>query len=166
MDQDSPPPTDTQLLHALLASRDVACPVCAYNLRGIESGNCPECGANLELRVGSMDLKLGLWLTALLCVALPLGFVSIYAVYSLVVMASFAFGGSGSEVAGFLLTLTVPVLVCVAYALLLWRLIRHRRKFWAKPRRAQWRSVVLYAVLGPGILLTPLLLLLLAFLRV
>jgi hypothetical protein len=161
MSQDSPPPTEAQLLQALLASRDIACPVCAYNLRRNESKNCPECGATLDLRVGSMDLKLGPWLTAVLGMALPLGFVSIYAVFGLVAMLAFVVSGSGvSGGPSLLVYIAVPALVCAGYAFLLWRLIRRRRKFWAKPRPAQWRSAVLYAVLGPGAVLAPLLVML------
>ncbi|MHC4274488.1 MAG: hypothetical protein ACYSUR_12590 [Planctomycetota bacterium] len=160
MDQDSPPPTEAQLLHALLASRDVACPVCAYNLRTIESDNCPECGATLELRVGSTDLKLGPWLTALLGMALPLGFVSIYAIFGLVAMLLLFTSGSVPGGPSLLVSISVPTLVCAGYAFLLWRLFRRRRKFWAKPRRAQWRAAVLYAVIGPGAILAPLLLML------
>jgi hypothetical protein len=160
MSQDDPHPGEAQLLRALLASRDIACPVCAYNLHGIESSNCPECGATLDLRVGSMDLKLGLWLTAVLGLAFPLGFVGIYAVFGLVAILAFAVGGADSPGAlSMLAAMAVPILVCAPYAFLLWRLVRRRRKFWAKPRRAQWRSAVLYAVLGPGGLLAPLVLL-------
>ena len=43
-----------------------------------------------------MDLKLGLWLTAVLGLAFPLGFVGIYAVFGLVAMLAFAVGGAGS----------------------------------------------------------------------
>lgn len=35
-----------------LSGRDVPCPSCGYNLRGVEAAMCPECGARLEL-----DLK-------------------------------------------------------------------------------------------------------------
>jgi hypothetical protein len=94
---------------------------------------------------------------AILGMAFPLGFVSIYAVFGLVAMAVFAVGGSGTPGAlSLLASMAVPFLVCAAYAFLLWRLGRRRRKFWAKPRQAQWRSAVLYAVLGPGAILTPL----------
>ena len=74
-------------------------------------------------------------------------------------MVAFAVGGRDSPGAlSMLASMAVPTLVCAAYAFLLWRLVRRRRKFWAKPRRAQWRSAVLYAVLGPGALLAPLVL--------
>jgi hypothetical protein len=165
MSQDDPHLGEPELLRALLASRDIVCPVCAYNLRGNESSNCPECGATLDLRVGSTDLKLGPWLTAVLGLAFPLGFVGIYAVFSFVAMLAFAVGGGSTPSAvSMLASVAVPSLICALYAFLLWRLVRRRRKFWAKPRRAQWRSAVLYAVLGPGALLGPLVLLLLPIL--
>lgn len=157
MSQDGPDHGKAELLRALLASRDIVCPVCAYNLRGNESSNCPECGANLDLRVGSMDLKLGPWLTALFGLALPLGFVSMYAVFGLMAMLMFSVSGGGTPgPLSLLTTMAVPSLICAAYAFLLWRLVRRRRKFWAKPRRAQRRSAMLYAVLGPGAILAPL----------
>jgi hypothetical protein len=162
MSHDEPPPTEAHLLRALLASRDISCPVCAYNLRGNESRNCPECGANLNLQVGSADLQLGPWLTALLGVALPLGFVSIYAAFAVATLLVFIFDdSSGPAVSDLAAAMAVPALICAGYAFLLWRLVRRRRKFWAKPRRAQWRSAALYAVLGPGALVVPLLLMLL-----
>ena len=37
-----------QKLAAYLAERDVACPGCGYNLRGVTGGVCPECGRELH----------------------------------------------------------------------------------------------------------------------
>jgi|GEM_PF-2175357 len=34
---------------AYLADRDLPCPTCTYNLRGISSDRCPECGAHLTI---------------------------------------------------------------------------------------------------------------------
>ncbi len=45
--------TDTELLTAHLASRDVPCPKCQYNLRGVADGRCPECGAVLQLSISN-----------------------------------------------------------------------------------------------------------------
>jgi len=139
--------TEAELLRALLAARDMPCPVCAYNLRRITSANCPECGAQLDLRVASTDLKLGPWLVALFGLALPAGFVGVYAIGGLIMLAvSIVTGGFGMM----FVPSTIIITITGAYAFLLWRLIRHRRKFWSKPRRAQRRSALLYAVFGPG----------------
>ncbi len=42
-------PSEAELLQAWLSSRDVPCPVCGYNLRGLEQPTCPECGETLTL---------------------------------------------------------------------------------------------------------------------
>ena len=70
------PTDDTNLLHQYVFERDVPCPVCAYNLRNSMATECPECGATLELRVGSIDLRLRWWLCSLVAFALPIGFAS------------------------------------------------------------------------------------------
>lgn len=152
--------TETELLRALLAARDMPCPVCAYNLRRITSANCPECGAQLDLRVASTDLKIGPWLVALFGLALPAGFVGVYAIAGLIWLAvAIVTGGFSPDMS----MLIIPIAITCSYAFLLWRLIRDRRKFWCKPRRAQRRSALLYAVLGPGALAIPYVLIMLLF---
>ena len=141
--------TEAELLQALLAARDIPCPMCAYNLRRITSANCPECGAQLDLRVASTDLKLGPWLVALFGLALPAGFVGACAAMALVYLSVTIMMRGFDPSTGFMI---IPVAVTGPYAFLLWRLIRNRRKFWSKPRRAQRRSAWLYALLGPGAL--------------
>ncbi len=139
--------TEAQLLQALLATRDIPCPVCAYSLRRITSANCPECGAQLDLRVGSTDLKLGPWLVALLGLALPAGFVGVYALIGLFYVVIMLVTAEFQKEMGMLVA---PLAVTGCYAFLLWRLIRKRRRFWSMPRRTQRRSALLYAVFGPG----------------
>ena len=43
--------TGDELVAAFLAERDVACPGCGYNLRGVSAGRCPECARELALMV-------------------------------------------------------------------------------------------------------------------
>jgi hypothetical protein len=38
-----------EAVRAYLAGRDAPCPSCGYNLKGVESAACPECGSRLEL---------------------------------------------------------------------------------------------------------------------
>src|SRR5687767_11336956 len=51
--------TDDAILITFLRSRDIPCPSCSYNLRGLRSSACPECGAPLSLHVGSPRIALG-----------------------------------------------------------------------------------------------------------
>ncbi len=148
-------PTREELLGTLLGGSDVSCPVCAYNLRGLNSTTCPECGSRLQLQVGSSDLKLGPWLVALLGLALPLGYVGLYTLSGVVlivvagvnVVAGVKFFASAFPI------LVFPAALTIVYAVALWRLIRRRQKFWARPRAAQRRSAFIYAILGIGLLL-------------
>jgi hypothetical protein len=45
------------LLERYLADRDIVCPGCAYNLRGLTSDRCPECGDRLELSLRLVEPK-------------------------------------------------------------------------------------------------------------
>jgi len=52
-----------QTLAEYLATRDVACPKCGYNLRALKVGTCPECGWEIDfeqLREPGV-VRLGLW---------------------------------------------------------------------------------------------------------
>ncbi len=61
-------------LQRFLEGEDAPCPICGYNLRHLKGTTCPECGAALELRVGSMDLKLGRWIALLISLVIPVGY--------------------------------------------------------------------------------------------
>ncbi len=138
-------PTESQLLRALLAVRDVPCPVCGYNLRTNTSDACPECGAQLDLRVGSLDLKLGPWLTAVIAITLVVGFLGLFLLlYSIpMVLSGFT--------TAYLLVVAIPLAICGVYVFLLWRLITRRKKFWARSRRAQLIAAAVYTLAGPGL---------------
>ena len=43
--------TDQQFLVEYLSDRDINCPNCQYNLRGLSSDSCPECGRKVQLYV-------------------------------------------------------------------------------------------------------------------
>src|SRR5206468_3407523 len=65
---------DDRALVEFVATRDAACPVCSYNLRGLTAAVCPECSARLHLRVGSENLRLGPWFAGVVSLAVGLGF--------------------------------------------------------------------------------------------
>lgn len=50
MSMDEPRPELVRALEVFVAERDVPCPGCGYNLRGLGGSVCPECG--LEVRLG------------------------------------------------------------------------------------------------------------------
>ena len=56
--------TDELALVEFLRERDVECPLCGYNLRQLQRARCPECGRDLELRVGLAEPRQGAWLMA------------------------------------------------------------------------------------------------------
>jgi hypothetical protein len=65
---------DRESLLTFLADRDILCPICKYNLRQLQSTKCPECGSELKLSVGAVDVRMGLWVSALLAAAAPATF--------------------------------------------------------------------------------------------
>ena len=136
-----PDELESQLLKSLLTARDIACPVCGYNLRAIVSANCPECGAKLDLRIGSVDLKLGAWLVALLALAVGLGFTSILGI---VIGATSALFGGWDYVLPQLFVLGAASAVL---GIGLWVFIARRRKFWKRRRRFR-RYIAVGCVVG------------------
>ncbi len=134
---------ENQLLTLFLADRDARCPVCGYNLRGNRSSACPECGVSLDLRVGSVHLRLGAWIAALVGTCLPLGLV---ANLTAVVALSLLRGGS-SRASGWP-TLITGLAMSALLAAVLWLLIWKRRSFFRKAPRRQRDLAVGATVLG------------------
>jgi len=61
MEQEQSDP-DTDALVEFLRGRDAWCPACRYNLRGLTSPRCPECGRELKLSVGVTEPFLRAWI--------------------------------------------------------------------------------------------------------
>ena len=76
-------PSDDAVLIEYLRTRNVACPLCGYNLRGLTACRCPECGRGLQLSVGLIEPRIGAWVTCLVAVTAPAG-MGVVAVLSLV----------------------------------------------------------------------------------
>lgn len=60
------PIDEDALLLAHVRNRDVACPLCEYNLRALTSTRCPECGHRLQLRVALVDPYMRDWIATLI----------------------------------------------------------------------------------------------------
>lgn len=78
---DNPVPSDDESLIAFLSERDVQCPVCQYNLRGLIRPRCPECGTALRLTVGTVDAYAGTWI-AMTCTLFSVGGVGVLFIYA------------------------------------------------------------------------------------
>ncbi|RMH12931.1 MAG: hypothetical protein D6695_05405 [Planctomycetota bacterium] len=66
--------TADECLRKYLADQDTPCPGCSYNLRGLQSNHCPECGEALVLRVGLAEPNLAAFLAGLIGLAAGVGF--------------------------------------------------------------------------------------------
>jgi len=64
---------DEQLLINFLADRDTPCPLCGYNLRGLQRGACPECNQALVLKVDLAEHRLAALIVAFLCLGSGIG---------------------------------------------------------------------------------------------
>jgi hypothetical protein len=64
---------ETRLLAGFLSTRDVKCPLCGYNLRGLTSERCPECGEVLRLQVGGATRYTRCYIALLIACGLGLG---------------------------------------------------------------------------------------------
>jgi hypothetical protein len=60
---ENPADPDVQALIEFLRERDAWCPACRYNLRGLTTPRCPECGRELRLSVGVTEPFLRAWIT-------------------------------------------------------------------------------------------------------
>lgn len=134
---------DQKFIQEYASDRDIPCPVCDYNLRGISTSTCPECGARLEIRIGSLDLRLGIWLSALIGTALVAGFPVAGTVITTILTLQ------GESEPGVFILLAIDA----ALAGIIVVLIRNRRWFWRKQRSEQLVLAVSAIALSAFILL-------------
>lgn len=80
-------PRDDELLVTFLAERDINCPRCDYNLRGLTSDRCPECGESLKLNIGLVRPKLKAMIAGLIGLAAGAGLSGLLLIYAALVIA-------------------------------------------------------------------------------
>lgn len=116
---------EEELLRAWLRDRDVPCPGCGYNLRGLTRNVCPECGEVVILGITTIRHRLWSWPAAVGVLAAVLVFTALIAVLALAKL----WDGVGWENASWeLLVAAVVFGVGAGYAgLCVW--------YWRKSRR-------------------------------
>src|SRR5687768_2535461 len=124
-------PSDEAALLAYVRDRDVACPLCTYNLRGLTTCRCPECGRELQLSVGLLEPRIGAWVTCLVAVtaAAGLGSMAILSIVNHGFDVLFSGEGAGQTVAIIYFLLSVPMVPA---------LIALRRRYRRLSQAIQW----------------------------
>jgi len=89
---DTPAP-DRDFMVEYVASRDVPCPCCGYNLRGLTGTRCPECNEELVLRVGMAEPRIAWFIAGVVGVGMCLGFCALLLVWALYMGARRGPGG-------------------------------------------------------------------------
>jgi hypothetical protein len=139
-------PSDEALLVAFLSDRDVVCPLCSYNLRGLTHPRCPECGQELRLTVGAVDVYLLAWIAAVaaLCAAAGVGIIFVF-----ILMATRfyvpPFPSMWENISFYVPIVSIPGCLAVIF---------FRRSFLRIPRYRQWGiSIAIIAVLAAALVL-------------
>ena len=114
--------SDQDLLRLYLAERDITCPMCTYNLRGLEDEHCPECGETLSLTVRPESYRYGAYITAVVGLAVGTGFFGIVFIWMAITTITDELFFSREEKVGVAAALLVQ---CVFFAVL----IRFNKKF-------------------------------------
>jgi hypothetical protein len=148
------PAGEPDLLKALVAGREIPCPICRYSLRGNETSRCPECGASLNVSVTEC-YKRRPWLRGFAGVVISFGAVLVYGLLGVAVAVAMAVDAIDSErSAVFLAAAAVPVIVFVGYGVSFVALAQRVRAIRVSNEPAPWGRMVEHAVLGPAALLT------------
>ena len=115
---------EAELLRIYLASRDVECPQCKYNLRDLTGTRCPECGEELILRVQPVEPRQAAPLAGLVILSAGAGLNVLLLVFMAIEITRRPSGGGWGEFAAVNITEGAVMSVCVVAWLWCWRRIR------------------------------------------
>lgn len=118
-----------------LAGRSEPCPLCRYDLRGLTSDRCPECGHALTLELVEAEANWPAYITGLVLLAMPLGF---YGMITLVGLLTILFFNTSSDYPFFLLC----VVNATASAGVLAAWIKSSRWIRSRTFRTRWLLVL------------------------
>lgn len=119
-------------MQLFLAERDVPCPGCGYNLRGLESPACPECNEALELRITLAEPRQGAYIAGIIGLSIGIGFHGIMLAWAAFIMLWAGFGTASMMADVWPLPLA---LILEVAALAAW--MRGRRRLRRMPQRGQ-----------------------------
>jgi DNA-directed RNA polymerase subunit RPC12/RpoP len=128
---------DESLLYRFLSQRDIACPLCGYNLRGLTSPRCPECGRELRLSIGMAEPFLRAWVTLAVAVFAAAGIGLMF----LALISHLGWPG-GLHSAG-----NLGMVYFLISPLFAWPTVAARRRFLRMGKSAQWRWAILATIL-------------------
>ena len=132
-----------RLLRLHLAECDAACPVCAAPLGGHDGDRCPSCGSGLVLRIGSVEVRLGWWITMIVGLGMAMGWVlfgSVVGAFTLLWEVVNPAPWPAQTGWGLVLPLLGVLALNGALGGLLWLAIKQRRRFLRRP--VGWQIVL------------------------
>lgn len=135
---------DDVWLREFLATRNVPCPSCGYNLRGLVSVRCPECGQMLRLSVHLAEPFVAAWVAMLVGVTGSGGMAGFY------IPAVLIAGWPPSQE----WWLSLSILLSISATPFVPLAIIYRKRFMRYPRNSQWAfATIAIAVLLLNIVL-------------
>lgn len=134
------------LLAAYLARHDARCPGCGYNLRGLETDRCPECGAGFEIGLRGVMPGMRTWIACVIMTCVGLGFAAMITLIGGLELLTWGYvEGIEYLVYG---TTGVSLIASVVYLALL---TRRRAVLWQRSRR----GLLWTRVFSAGLLAVP-----------
>jgi hypothetical protein len=115
--------TRDPLLEQFLSERDLVCPGCSYNLRGLKSDRCPECGDELELSLKLVEPRQAPLIAGLVGLSAGAGLGGLLVIYAIIITIVM---GRGRQLLGEFLVTNLIGFAAHAVVILLWVRYWHR----------------------------------------
>lgn len=120
---------EAAMLRSYLAERHWPCPLCGYDLRGLQAKHCPECGSTLMLQVGLAEPRMGPYIALVVALSMGAAWSTIFLVFAAVARAP-----SDFWIKPMAMVLYAEAFVCM---LGLWFALRRRVAFRRRPHENQ-----------------------------
>lgn len=141
------PTQQADALRGFLAERDVACPGCGYNLRGLTGERCPECNQGLELGVQLQDAAWGTLVGTIVALSIVAGIAGVMLAILIGGTIYFGNGPGGRGFEAFML-FGYPAIVLVIGGVPAVVLSHTRGRAWFRGRSGWDRRLMLVGAIG------------------